>query len=70
MKTSCISHPANERLVIIRKWQVDFCEGNHCAAAQLSFFEYWHNWKINSDQYNYKSNNIAEMHGDARLLSE
>jgi hypothetical protein len=70
MKTSCITHPANERLVIIRKWQVDFCEGNQCSAAILSFFEYWHNWKLDSDNYNHKSNNIAEMHGEARFLSE
>lgn len=70
MKTSCVTHPANERLVIIRKWQVEFCEGNQCAAALLSFFEYWHSWKIETDRYNHKSNNVAEMHGESRLLSE
>lgn len=70
MKTSCISHPANERLVIIRKWQVEFCEGNQCAAALLSFFEYWHSWKLNADRYNRKSNDIAEMHREPRLLTE
>jgi len=70
MKSSCISHPANERLVIIRKWQVAFCEGNQCGAALLSFFEYWHSWKLNADRYNRKSNDIAEMHREPRLLSE
>jgi hypothetical protein len=70
MKTSCISHPENERLVIIRKWQVEFCDGNQCAAALLSFFEYWHSWKLTTDQYNHKTNNISELHGEGRLLSE
>ncbi len=70
MKSSCISHPERERLVIIRKWQVEFCDGNHCAAAVMSFFEYWHNWKLDSDEHNRKSNDISEMHGDPRQLSE
>ncbi len=70
MKSSCISHPERERLVIIRKWQVEFCDGNHCAASVMSFFEYWHNWKLDSDEHNRKSNDISEMHGDSRLLSE
>ena len=68
--TTCIAHPANERLVIIRQWQLEFCDGNHGAAAVLSFFEYWHNWKLNSDNYNRKQNNIAEMHGEPRSLNE
>jgi hypothetical protein len=70
MKTSCIAHPDRERLVIIRKWQDEFCDGNKCAAAVLSHFEYWHNWKLDSDEYNQKSNDIAETHGDTRQLSE
>lgn len=70
MKTSCISHPEREPLVIIRKSQVEFCDGNQCAAAVVSYLEYWHNWKLDSDQYNKKSNTIAEMHGDPRSLSE
>lgn len=70
MKTSCIDHPGKDRLVIIRKWQLEFCEGDHCAAALLSFFEYWHSWKLETDAYNHKTNDIAEMHGEARLLSE
>jgi len=70
MKTSCISHPENERLVIIRKWQEEFCEGNVCAAALLSYFEYWHNWKLNSDEYNKKLNRVSEMHNEKGILSE
>lgn len=70
MKTSCISHPEREALIIIRKSQVEFCDGNQCAAAVLSFLEYWHNWKLDSDEHNKKSNIISGMHGDPKLLSE
>lgn len=47
MKTSCIAHPEDQPLIQIKAWQVYACDGNHCAAALLSFFEYWHNIKIN-----------------------
>lgn len=70
MKSSCLSHPESERLVIIRKWQVEFCEGNQCAAAVMSYFEYWHNWKLEAEQYNLRSNQIAEAHGDGRPHAE
>ena len=64
MKTSCITHPANEPLIIIRQWQVEFCNGNHCAAALLSFFEYWHNIKLEMAEKNRQANAVAEKHGD------
>lgn len=70
MKTSCIAHPANERLLMIRKWQEIFCDGKHCPASVMSFLEYWHNWKLEADTHNKKSNDVAEQHGDRRLLSE
>ena len=43
MRTSCITHPPKDPLIMIRQWQVALCEGNTTAAALLSFFEYWHN---------------------------
>lgn len=46
MKSSCIKHPDNHPLIIIRQWQVEVCDGDHCAAALMSFFEYWHNIKL------------------------
>lgn len=49
MRTSCIDHPTDHPMhpaVVIRMWQVEFCHGNVCAAALLSFFEYWHNIKL------------------------
>ena len=70
MKNTCISHPGREPLVIIRKWQIEFCNSSQCAAAVMSYLEYWHNWKLDSDIYNKKTNDISEMHGDSRILSE
>lgn len=49
MKSSCIPHPPNEPLIVIRKWQVEAC-GGFCEAALLSFFEYWHNIKLDLQQ--------------------
>jgi hypothetical protein len=65
MKTSCISHP-HEPLIIIRKAQVEFCDGNACAAALMSFFEYWHNIKLEMVPKNAFLNDIAQEHGEAR----
>lgn len=46
MNNTCIQHPTRDPLIVIRQWQLDFCESNHCAAALLSFFEYWHNIRL------------------------
>jgi predicted transcriptional regulator len=70
MKSSCVSHPSRESLVIIRRWQVEICDGNQCAAALISYFEYWHNWKLNSDSQNTKINDLSEREGNGRVLSE
>jgi len=64
MKTSCVHHPANEPLIIIKKWQVEACDGNHCAAALLSYLEYWHNIRIDQSTRSRRQNEVAENHGD------
>lgn len=64
MKTSCIQHPKMEPLVIIREWQLEVCDGNACAAALLSFFEYWHNIRLEMAAKSQKANEVAEVHGD------
>ena len=46
MRISCVKHPPNQRLIVIHQWQLDFCDGNTTQAALLSFFEYWHNIKL------------------------
>ncbi len=69
-KSSCIQHPKREPLVIIRRWQLQFCKGNKCAAALLNFYEYWHNIKLDIQLKNIKANDIAENHGDKRWHDE
>lgn len=70
MRSSCINHPPDEPLIVIRQWQVELCEGNTTAAALLSFFEYWHNIKVEMRSRTSRSNDIAEMHGDKRTQDE
>jgi hypothetical protein len=70
MKNSVISHPEDEPLIIVRQWQLEFCLMNACAAALLSFFEYWHKIKLEGSRKFRKYNDIAEMHGDPRNQDE
>jgi len=70
MKTTCINHPTQERILLIRQWQIEFCDGNHCAAALLNFFEYWHNIKLEMSEKNRQANRISEAHGDENIQDE
>jgi hypothetical protein len=64
MKSSCITHPEREPLIVVRKWQIEFCEGDKCAAALMSFFEYWHNHRLDAQGKAEQANAAAEKHGD------
>lgn len=70
MKTSCIRHPESERLILVREWQVVFCEGNHCAAMLMSYFEYWHNIRLEQSERSKRQNDIAEQHQEKRNQDE
>ena len=70
MKSTCINNPPRERLIIIKEWQVVFCNGNTCAAALLSFFEYWHNIRIDQIEKNKQYNNVSERNGEGRTQDE
>lgn len=65
MKDSCISHPDREPLIMVRQWQLEACEKNYCAAALLSFFEYWHNWKLDTVEKNQLRSSVAAKHGES-----
>ena len=69
-RTSCIRHPESEPVLVIHQWQVRACDGNTCAAALLSFFEYWHNIKVEHRLKAAEANDIAEQHGEARSQDE
>ena len=73
MKTSCIQHPPNEPLIVIHQWQLVFCEGDAATAALLSYFEYWHNVKLEI-QANAKANempfepSLLQFHSEKELI--
>ena len=62
-RSSCVSQPSDEPLVVIKKWQIEVCGGDVCAAALLSFFEYWHNFKIDQVKKSKQANKVAITHG-------
>jgi len=70
MRSSCISYPAREPLIIIRKSQLAICQGHKAAAALLSFFAYWHDIKLEQSRKAQSQNNIAEKHGYDRSQDE
>lgn len=63
MRNTCINHPINEPLLLIRQWQLDATE-DHCAAALLSFFEYWHNIKSATMAQTQHKHKVQEQHGE------
>jgi hypothetical protein len=68
--TGCLTEPKNSRIVLIKEWQLDLCEGNHCAAAILNFLIYWHGVKIKQSKKAKEANDISEMHGGKRDQDE
>jgi hypothetical protein len=70
VKTGCIRHPVDARFLKIYAWQLEFCDGNQCAAALLSFFEYCHNWKLGQREQARSQNNASEAVGRGRTQHE
>ena len=64
MKTSCITPPPNDPLVIVRESFVKICNGDVCAAALLNHLIYWHNVKLDQRNQAIAANEIAERHGE------
>ncbi|STX39304.1 hypothetical protein [Legionella feeleii] len=69
-RASCISHPEGERLILIRKWQLEACGKDACAAALLNLFEYWHNIKLEQVSQSKCYNEIAQRHGESSTQIE
>lgn len=68
---TCIRHPeAHEYFLRIFPWQIEFCQGNHCAAFLLSYFEGWHNYKLKKSRENKRMNKVAIAHGDPATQDE
>ena len=68
--TSCICHPPGAHYLKLYEWQIEFCEGNQCAAALLSYFEYCHNWKLQQLQQAKAHNDALEKAGEGRTQEE
>lgn len=64
MKSPCVTYPPSEPLVLIRASQVRLCDGNHCAAALLSYFGYWHDVRREQMKQAEHANKVAALHGD------
>jgi hypothetical protein len=63
MKTSCVTLPPNDPLVIVRNSFVALCDGDACAAALLNYLIYWHNVKLEQQAQSITANAIADRHG-------
>lgn len=64
MQTRCVVYPENERMVVIHASQLHLCDGDHCAAALLSFFGHGHSYKLENRKQAEHANRVARMHGD------
>jgi len=64
MRPACVTWPEDGPILIIRQSAVDMCDGNHCAAALLSFFAYWHGIKVEQAGKAVIENQVAVAHGD------
>jgi hypothetical protein len=63
VRTSCIEHPAENPMVIIRADFLAICEGDHCRAALLAVFEWWTNVKRGWSDQARATNDIARSGG-------
>jgi hypothetical protein len=59
----CIDHPQDDLFIEIHGWQVRFMDGDGVAAALLSFFERWHNLKLEKES----STDLYQWHTEAEL---
>ena len=74
-RSSCISEPENEPLIVVKKWMADITleengKANNCAAGLVAFFKYFHEVKIEIVAKNMTANDVAEKHGDKRINDE
>lgn len=51
MRSSSIPLLQNEPLAVVRASFLHLCDGDHCAAALLNNFVYWHDWCVTHGRY-------------------
>lgn len=64
-RNSCIQHPPNARVLVIRDEYLVLTDGDHCAAALLSVFEFWHNVKLANAEQALIEGEVADKEGIA-----
>jgi len=73
-KYSCINHPEKDYLLILRTWQIEFCEGNKVAAGLLSILEYWYNVKYAKQQQKpedkRETKDLLQFHSETDLIDK
>jgi len=71
---SCINHPEKDYLLILRTWQIEFCEGDKVAAGLLSIFEYWYNIKyskyLQKAEEDRKTKDLYQFHSETDLIDK
>ena len=71
---SCINHPEKDYLIILRSWQIEFCEGDKVAAGLLSIFEYWYNIKyakyLQKAEENRENKDLLQFHSETDLIDK
>jgi len=73
-KYSCINHPEKDYLLVLRNWQMEFCNGDKVAAGLLSIFEYWHNIKyekyLNKAEEKRQPKDLLQFHSETDLIDK
>jgi hypothetical protein len=67
MRASTIPLLENEPLVLVRASFLALCDGNHCAAALLNDFVYWHDWCVAHGRYDAVAGSADPDHQAADL---
>lgn len=70
MKTSCINDPKESPYLRLFQWQIEACEGSHCAALLLGIFRGWHDAKLLMSEQSRHLNAVRERHGEAGSENE
>lgn len=68
MQTSVLRYPKADRFIRIHDSLIQACDRNVCAAALITFFEGWHNYKLEQKPYTALYNTMATDAGLAAII--
>ena len=70
MQSSCITHPPDNPVAVVRGDYYELCDHNEVAAALLALFEFWHTIKLRHQPQARHKNIVALSHGEAPAQDE